>query len=561
MKILIIGAVAAGTSAAAKARRNSEEAEIKIYEKDQFISYSGCGMPYFLGGQVAQVEDLTPRDPAFFKEKYNVDILTRHEVTDINPSKKFLTVKNMETGEVFEDSYDKLVVATGATSIIPPIKGSAGANVFALRNINDMIKISDFIARAQPQNAVIIGTGFIGLEVCESLVARGISTTLVEKLPQVAPGLDSEVASYVQAHIEKHGTRVITSAEIVEIASAQVSLADGTRLSAELVIMATGVRPEVSLAKAAGITLGATGAIKVDAEMKTNFPDIYACGDCIEQFQSTTGAPIYRPLGSTANKTGRIAGDSMTGGDLTFQGVLGTGIFRIFGLAVAQTGLTEREATAQGFDVVTCINIKPSKPEYMCGKEMVIKAVAEQGSGRLLGAQIIGEDGVDKRIDVFVTAITFGATAGALAHLDLAYAPPFSTTKDPVMYTGMILENVLHRGRPLMTASTLATLIEAGEAVNLIDARVATQYAKEHIRGAESIPLENLRAAAAAPPAPTSDSTPAPATILDKEAITVTYCNKGVTGNAAQNILLHSGFKRVYNLSGGFKNYKKTKKV
>ncbi len=546
MKIIIIGAVAAGTSAAAKARRNSETAEIKIYEKDSYISYSGCGMPYFLSGQVGQIDDLAPRDPEFFKSKYNVDIFTRHEVSNINPIRKFVTVKNLGTGEVFEDSFDKLVVATGAKSVIPPIPGAAGANVFALRNINDLIKISDFITKTNPQNAAIIGTGFIGLEMCENLVSRGIALTLIEKLPQVAQGLDAEMAAYVQEHIESHGVRVLTSANIVEITPSHVMLSDGEKIPAELVIMATGVRPEVGLANTAGIELGTTGAIKVNAKMQTNFPDIYACGDCIEQFQISTGRPIYRPLGSTANKTGRIAGDSLTGGDLEFKGILGTGIFRVFEMAVAQTGLTEREAIEEGFDVATCINIKPSKPEYMGGKEMVIKAVAEKGSGRLLGAQIVGEDGVDKRIDVFVTAISFGATVGDLAHLDLAYAPPFSTTKDPVMYTGMILENAIHRGRPLMTATELEVLnagaapgAAPGAAVQVIDARAASQFAKGHLGGAESIPLEHLRAAI---------------DTLDKDATTVTYCNKGTTGNAAQNVLLNSGFKHVYNLSGGHKH-------
>ena len=222
-------------------------------------------------------------------------------------------------------------------------------------------------------------------------------------------------------------------------------------------LISTGVRPNTELAAAAGVELGVAGAIRVNTRMQTNFPDIYACGDCIEHFDVVTGKPVYRPLGSTANKTGRIAGDSVTGGDLAFRGVLGTGIFRVFELTVAQTGLTEREARAQGFDVVVCHNIKPDKPEYMGGREMVIKGVADRATGRLLGAQIVGYEGVDKRIDVFVTAITFGAKAEDLFHLDLAYAPPFSTTKDPVMYTGMILENAIHRGRRQVTAQELDT--------------------------------------------------------------------------------------------------------
>jgi rhodanese-related sulfurtransferase len=274
--------------------------------------------------------------------------------------------------------------------------------------------------------------------------------------------------------------------------------------------------------------------------MQTNLLDIYACGDCTEQFHVVAGKTAYRPLGSTANKTGRIAGDSMTGGDLEFRGILGTVIFKIFDMTVAQTGLSEREAIEQGYEVVVCHNIKPNKPEYMGGKEMVIKGIADKKTGRLLGVQIVGFEGVDKRIDIFVTAITFKANAEDLFHLDLAYAPPFSTTKDPVMYTGMILENAINRGRSLMTVQELDTLMQFGEKYTLIDARVAVQYEKNHIQTAVSIPHAEIRTTAEE---------------LDKDVTAITYCNKGTTGNAAQNILLGKGFKKVYNLSGGQKQY------
>ena len=279
--------------------------------------------------------------------------------------------------------------------------------------------------------------------------------------------------------------------------------------------------------------------------MQTSAADIYACGDCIEQFHVVTGKPVWRPLGSTANKTGRIAGDSATGGDLAFRGVLGTGIFRVFGMAVAQTGLSEREARAHGYDAVVCHNIKPDRPEYMGGREMVIKGVADGAAGRLIGAQIVGFEGVDKRIDVFVTAISFGAKAEDLFHLDLAYAPPYSTTKDPVMYTGMILDNAIHRGRKLMTPGELDQLMASGDKYVLVDARSAAQYERSHIESAVSIPHEKLRDAADA---------------MDKQETVVTYCNKGTTGNAAQNILLGRGFEKVFNLSGGEKQYKAIKK-
>lgn len=543
MRIVIIGAVAAGTSAAAKARRNSEEAQIVIYEKDSFISYSGCGMPYYIGGEVESADQLTPRDPACFKDKYNVDIFTQHEVLAIAPDAKTVTVRNLATGEVFDDHYDKLVIATGARATVPPIKGADAEHVFTLRNINDMNRIKAFVDTRRPRSAAIIGTGFIGLEVCENLKGLGIEVTLLEKLPQVTPGLDADMAVYVQEHIEQKGVPVLTGVAIAEITQHSVVFSDGKEVQADMVLVSTGVRPNAEIAAAAGIELGVADAIRVNTKMQTNLPDIYACGDCTEQFHVVTGKPVYRPLGSTANKTGRIAGDSMTGGDLEFRGILGTGIFKIFDLTVAQTGLSEREAREQGYDVAVCHNIKPSRPEYMHGKEMVIKGIADKTTGRLLGAQIVGPEGVDKRIDVFVTAITFKASVADLFHLDLAYAPPFSTTKDPVMYTGMILENAIHRNRPLMTAQELDALMQSGETYTLIDARAAAQYEKNHIENAHSIPHAKLRAAAE---------------MLDKDAVAVTYCNKGTTGNATQNILLGRGFKKVYNLSGGQKQYGKT---
>ena len=543
MRIVIIGAVAAGTSAAAKARRNNEDAEIVIYEKDSFISYSGCGMPYYIGDEVESADQLIPRTPAFFKSKYNVDIHILHEVLSISPDIKSITIKNMTTGDEFIDHYDKLVIATGARAVVPPIKGADGPNVFTLRNINDMNRIKSHIDLTQPRAAVIIGTGFIGLEVCENLKRLGIEVTMLEKLSQVTPGLDADMAIYVQDHIVKNGVSVLTGVSAFEITNSSVVLSDGTEIKADMVLVSTGVRPNTEVAAAVGIDLGASGAIRVNTKMETNLPDIYACGDCTQQFHVVTGKPVYRPLGSTANKTGRIAGDSMTGGGLEFRGILGTGIFKIFDMTVAQTGLSEREAHELGYDVVVCHNIKPNKPEYMQGKEMIIKGIADKKTGRLLGVQIVGYEGVDKRVDVFVTAITFKAKVEDLFHLDLAYAPPFSTTKDPVMYTGMILENAIHKGRPLMTAQELDVLVQSGEKYTLIDARVLTQYEKDHVDTAQSIPHEKLRK--------TAES-------LDKDTVTVTYCNKGTTGNAAQNILLGKGFKRVFNLSGGQKQYRKT---
>lgn len=542
MRIVIIGAVAAGTSAAAKARRNSEDAEIFVYEKDSFISYSGCGMPYYIGGDVKSADELTPRDTAFFKSKYNVDIFTLHEVLSINPDDKHLEIKNLVTGEVFSNTYDKLIIASGARAAVPPIKGVDGTNVFTLRNIGDMNKIKSFIHENNPKSAAIIGTGFIGLEMCENLKGIGIDVTMIEKLSQVTPGLDSDMGVYVKDNLEKNGITVLTGVSANEITENSVVLSDGTSISSEMILLSTGVRPNTELAKQAGVELGITGAIQVDVKMRTNLKDIYACGDCIEQFHVVTGKPVYRPMGSTANKTGRIAGDSITGGNLEFRGILGTSIFKIFDMTVAQTGLSELEASDLGYDVVVCHNIKPNKPEYMGGKEMVIKGIADKATGRLLGIQIVGSEGVDKRIDVFVAAITFKAKVEDLFHLDLAYAPPFSTTKDPVIYTGMILDNAINKGRPLITSQDLDNLIHSGKKYMLVDTRTSVQYEKGHIKSAENISHAKLRTNLKK---------------MDKDVVTITYCNKGVTGNAAQNLLINKGFKNVYNLSGGYKQYSK----
>ncbi|MFT8316517.1 MAG: FAD-dependent oxidoreductase [Clostridium sp.] len=545
MKIVIIGAVAGGTSAAAKARRNDEDAEIKIYDMDYDISYSGCGLPYYIGEEVQDRDELTPRNAAFFKKKYNVDVFRRHEVLRINTDHKTLTIKNLDTNDVFDESYDKLVIATGAKPIVPNIEGAEKSNVFYLRNVQQADKIKEYILSHKPKSAVIVGTGFIGLEMTENLKKLGIEVTLVERLNQVTPGLDSDMAAYVEKYLKSKDIDLILGDSVTELKGEtlvnEVVLESGKVLNTDFVIMSIGVKPNTELAQNAGIGLGAKGSIRVNTKMMTNIEDIYACGDCAESFSVINKKPLYRPLGSTANKMGRIAGDQLTGGSLEFRGILGTGIFKVFDMAVAQTGLTEKEAQSEGFDTVVCHNIKPDKPAYYHGKEMVIKAVADKNTGKLLGVQIVGYTGVDKRIDVFVTAITFGAKAEDLFHLDLAYAPPFSTTKDPVMYTGMILDNAINRGRKLITPKELNELREAGNDVTVIDTRVSRQYEEAHVENAINIPHAEFRNK-------TKD--------LDKDNIFVTYCNKGVTGNATQNILINNGFKKVYNISGGHKNYK-----
>ncbi|MBN1891321.1 MAG: FAD-dependent oxidoreductase [Clostridiales bacterium] len=537
-RILVIGAVAAGTSAAAKARRNDEDAEIVIYDMDRYISYSGCGLPYFIGGKVADIEELTPRDPEFFKSKYRVDVKILHRVESIDPETHSLTVRDLNTDEVFTDRYDTLVIATGSTPVRLPVPGGELPHVFTLRNPGDAVAIRSFIENHKPAAAVVIGTGFIGLETADNLFSRGISVTLIEKLPDICPSVDPDMAAHLKKHLLEKGLTIYSGKTAVQITSSSVVLDDGNEVPADLIIMAVGVRPNVTLAKNAGIVLGPTGAIAVDEQMRTNIPDVYACGDCAENYFTLTGMPFYRPLGSTANKTGRITGDVMTGGDFYHRGVLGTGIFESFGMAIASTGLSEKVAREQGFDILVSHNTKPDRPKYMGGREMVIKSIADRKNHTLLGVQIVGFDGVDKRMDVFVTAMTARMRIEELAHLDLAYAPPFSTTKDPVIYSGMILENALDRGRSLIQSEELAS--RDPESISIIDMRSAEQYDTDHVVNARNIRHEDLRDCLCE---------------LDPNKPIVTYCNKGTTGNAAQNILLNRGFTEVYNLSGGFSHY------
>jgi len=543
MRIVIIGSVAAGTSVAAKARRNTETAEIVIYDRDRDISYSGCGLPYYVGGEVEDIDALTPRDAAWFAKRYNIAIRTGHEVTGIDPASRTITVMDRATGASFTDSYDELVLATGASPIVPPLPGVAAAGVFTVRTPSQAQAIRSWIEVTGARSAVVVGAGFIGLEMVEQLAGRGIATTLVERLPQVMPPLDADMAARVADEVERHGVDLRLGSAVREITGDPVTgvvLDDDTVVDADLVVIAVGVRPNVELAVQAGVALGSTGAVAVDQRMHTDVAHIWAVGDVAESFSVITGQPVWRPLGSTANKMGRIAGDAITGGDLTHRGIVGTGIFRVFDLTVAQTGLTQTEAQQAGYQVAVLHNLKPDRPEYLGGRGLVIKAVADTASGRLLGAQIVGPQGVDKRIDVFATAISFGATVADLFHLDLAYAPPYATTKDPVLYTGMALDNAVTGRAPLITAAEIIERQARGEQLQIVDVRSAADYAKSHVAGAVNIPLGQLRARL--------DE-------LDPDLPTVTYCNKGVSGNAGQNILLRSGFGSVANLSGGNKNY------
>lgn len=543
MKIVIIGSVAAGTSVAAKARRNTEDAEIIVYDQGKDISYSVCGIPYQIGGEVEELSSLTPRNAAWFKKRYNVSIFTEHKVTKVDHARKSLEVTDLVSGEKKVENYDVLVLATGASPFTPPpFNQKVYDNVFQIRNIQDARDIEAYSVK-QPKKALIIGAGFIGLEMAEQLIHKGLEVTVVQLENQVMPPMDEDMAFRVEEHMREKGVHLILGDTVKviegETAVERVTTTNNVTIEPDIVFLSAGIRPNTELAKEMGVEIGASRAISVNKKMQTNLTDVYAVGDVAESFSVITGRPIYRPLGSTANKMGRIAGDVITGGNLEHRGVLGTGIFRIFDLHVGQTGLTEKEAIKEGYDVEILYNIKPDHAEYLGGKELTIKALADKNTGRILGAQVIGQGGVDKRIDVFATAITFKAKAEDLFHLDLAYAPPFATTKDPILYTGMALDNALNRN-PLMTPAELTNRQTRNEKLQIVDTRSEKDFNKSHVKGAIHVPLASLR----------SNNIE-----LDKNIPTVTYCNKGVTGNAAQNLLLNIGFEKVYNLSGGNKNY------
>lgn len=444
MKIIIIGAVAGGTSAGAKARRNNPSARIVIYEKDQDISYSGCGLPYYIGGKIP-LSSIIPRDPDYFKSKYDIDVFIRHEVLSIDLVSKTLIIKNLRTGEIFTDTYDRLVISTGASAFRPPIKGLDSDSVFFLRNVQNAIAIKTFIEEKKPKKAVIIGTGFIGFEVMENLVARGLEVTILERAPKVTPNLDPEMAEILKEYVEKKGVTVLTHANVTEVSPKGAILDNGVLIPGDLILVATGIKPNVELAKNAGILLGTTGGILVDQYLMTIDTNVYACGDCIETQSIVSKKPHYRPLGSTANKTGRIVGENLSGKAISYPGNLGTGIFKVFDLTIGTTGLSETDAQNLGYEVIVSHDTKTDKPQYMGGHEMTIKTIADKKTEKLLGVQLIGSTGVDKRLDVFATVLSFGGKIKDLINLDLGYAPPFSTTKDPIHYSGMILEKELNK--------------------------------------------------------------------------------------------------------------------
>jgi NADPH-dependent 2,4-dienoyl-CoA reductase/sulfur reductase-like enzyme len=447
MRLVVIGGVAAGTKAASRARRVDPDLEITVYQEEPEISISECGLPYLISGVVEDRDALVARTPEQFAEK-DVAVLTRHRVERISPDDKKLVVKNLVTGEELEDSYDRLIISTGARAILPPIDGADLAGVFVLRFLTDSDKICSFIKERSPKKAVVVGGGYVGLEITESLVEIGIEVSLVEAMERIGGIYSPDISEKIEEHLEEKGVRIFTGEEVRRLVKDDdervraVSFGD-EEIAAELVIVAVGAKPEVTLAEEAGVEIGPSGAIQVDKHLKTNLRDVWAAGDCAESVHLVTGECGWEPLGDTANQMGRVAGTNAARGEdvLEFPGILNTGVFKVFDLVVAKTGLSEEEAADAGFEVVTStVESKSKAGYYPGGQPTFIKLIIDRATGRLLGAETVGGN-ADKYVDICATAIWGELSYPDLVNLDLAYAPPFGPTLSPVIAAASVLAN------------------------------------------------------------------------------------------------------------------------
>lgn len=546
LKLVIIGGVAAGASAAAKARRCNEEAEILLFEKGEHISYATCGLPYYLSGVIKKHDDLLVTDAAFFKERFNVDIRTNHEVISINRDRKTVSVRRTDTREEFEESYDKLIYGPGADPIMPPITGLDADFVFTLKTLADTDKIYAFMQEHKPQKAIIIGGGLIGIEAMENFVVAGMEVSIVEFMPQILTFLDPEMAAVALQHAEQKGVKAYLAEKVTNIRREKhagfVTTDKGTVLEADIVIMAVGVRPNTKLAREAGLAIGDLGGVRVNENMQTSDPDIYAAGDCIESVNIITGKPALIPMGDAANKQGRAAGANAMGRSIKVKGFTGTVIVKMFDLAVAKTGFSERDAEKEGFDPQVTYVIDNHHAGYYPGAKVVrLKIVADRKSGRLLGAQAIGAEGVDKRIDVLSTAIYNNMVAEDLIHLDLAYAPPYSSARDPIIVCGAVNQNIQVKDWQPISPPALKEKMAQEREMTILDVRTAGELRRlGKIPGAVHIPIDELRNRI--------DE-------LDSAKEIVIYCAVGVRSYLGNRILNMKGFTRVKTLTGGFSSW------
>jgi len=532
-RILIVGGVAGGASAAAKARRIDESAEIHLFERGPYISFANCGLPYFIAGEIESRDRLIIMTPETFWARARVQAHVNHEVLSIDRVARTIRVKGPD-GQERDEAYDKLILSQGASPIVPSIPGVNRSHVFTLRDIPDMDRIVRFIDERAPCRAVVIGGGFIGLEMAEAFHHRGMSVTVVEKFPQVLPLLDRDMARHLQNQIRANGFDFRTGVEAKAFTDPEVELSDGSRVPADLVLLSMGVRAEVELAKAAGIEIGVTGGVKTNGRMESSDPDIYAVGDAAETVHAMTGARTRIPLAGPANRQGRVAGANAAGARMVYPGALGTSIVRVMHMVAGFTGLNSAQAAKAGFSFFTSMTRDLSHAHYYPrAKPLLIKVVVEENTGRLLGAQVLGERGVDKRIDVLATAIAARMTVLDLENLDLAYAPPFGSANDPVNVAGSVAG---HIARGDVATVSPETWEPNGEF--LLDVRDPDEIEQfGRFPEAANIPLAQLR--------DRIDEIP-------RDRRVVTYCQKGQRGYLAACALNGRGFQYVSNLRGGY---------
>ena len=551
MKIVIIGGVAAGPKAASRIMRMKPESDITIIEKGSFLSYAGCGLPYYVSGEVKQQRNLmeTPagavRDAAFFLSVKNVKVRNGTEALEIDRPNKRVQSRVLATGDEFWASYDKLVLATGASPFIPKIPGVNSRNVFTLHGVHDAEGIKGILAERLAKDVVIIGGGLIGVEATEALATHGCRITIVEMLPQILNLLDWEIARLVEKHMESKGVRVLTATKALALEnrdgkgdSVTHVRTDKGDLPADMVILSIGVRPNTELAQKAGLIIGAkTGAIQVNDHMRTSDEDIYAVGDCVECTDRLTGLPCFVPLGSTANKQGRVAAINICGGNESFPGVLGSTVCKVFDFCVARTGLTEAGAKSLGYEVVTATAPGPDSAHYMpASKPLLMKIVADKKTGRLFGVQATGPGEGAKRIDVAATAITAGMTLDDVANLDLSYAPPYAPAMDNLITAANVARNKRDGYMVGISAESVQRKLQAGEDFVFLDVRSPQEHAQVRLPNSTLIPLGALRKRLAELPG-------------DKEI--VTFCAISLRGYEASLILRAAGFSNVRVLDGG----------
>ena len=543
MKVLIIGGVAGGATTAARIRRLDENAEIRIYEKGAYISYANCGLPYYIGDTITERERLFVQTPESFSQLLNVDIKVNHEVTAINREEKKLTVKNLETGEELQDSYDKLVLSPGAEPLRPGIPGINNDKIFTLRNVPDTDTIKSFVEEKNPQRAVIIGAGFIGLEMAENLHHKGIFVTIVEAADQVMNILDYEMAAEVHQHLKVKGVEFYLKDGVSSFhdkgETVSISLQSGREIETDLIILSIGVKPDIKLAKEADLEIGQTGGIVIDKYLRTSDKDIYSLGDATEFPNPITGDSLRVPLAGPANKQARIAADNIIQGDKrTYRGTIATGIAKVFDLTVASTGLSEKQLVRAGKEFETLVMHGTSHAGYYPDAlPMTIKTIFNK-ERKLLGAQIVGYDGVDKRIDLFAVILGNAGTIDDLQEIEHAYAPPFSSAKDPVNIAGFIAENILNGSSKHIRWNQLADISENDRV--LLDIRTPEEFGIDTIDGSVNIPLNELRSRIGEVP---------------KDKKVIIFCGVGKRAYMGERILRQNGYDEVYNLSGGMKTY------